>query len=299
MKRAFHLQEKGDFPSNKTNKGYPEGCKAAFRKQNKGGSFMEQNTISDMILANNMVLYGQPKWTFGKNTCNTYEMFVSYFRRKDGRLLPAWPILEIVERDEALTMLFSIALLWEAARQTVEISNRANSNLTLSLNLLPRFAESDNFVDQVKACLAETGLEAKRLQFEISDLQELNEAGCRNLNHLREELGIMLVMGNFGTRHTNMPLLYRVKFNMLELDKSYAALIPGDESACKAAIAIQHMADTLDITLCVKGIENQDQFEFFEEIGAFKCQGSLIGNPMPLDELEAYVKQYALEKGHK
>ena len=246
-----------------------------------------------------MVLYGQPKWTFGKNTCNTYEMFVSHFRCQDGRMLPAWPILEIVERDEALTMLFSIALLWEAARQTMAISNRANTNLTLSLSLLPRFAESDNFVEQVKACLEETGLNPKKLQFEISDQQELNEEGCRNLNYIHDELGIMLVMDNFGTRHTNMPLLHRVRFNMLELDKSYAALIPDDEAACKAAIAIQHMADTLDITLCAKGIENQDQFEFFEEIGAFKGQGSLIGNPMPLDELEAYIKQYALEKGHK
>ena len=72
---------------------------------------MERSTISDMILQNEMVLYGQPKWTFGKNTCNTYEVFVSYFRRHDGNLLPAWPILEIIEKDDALTMLFSISLL--------------------------------------------------------------------------------------------------------------------------------------------------------------------------------------------
>ena len=32
---------------------------------------MEQSVISNMILENAMVLQGQPKWTFGKNTCNT------------------------------------------------------------------------------------------------------------------------------------------------------------------------------------------------------------------------------------
>ena len=32
---------------------------------------MEPSTISDMILKNAIVMYGQPKWTFGKNTCNT------------------------------------------------------------------------------------------------------------------------------------------------------------------------------------------------------------------------------------
>lgn len=260
---------------------------------------MEQNTISEMILQNQMVLYGQPKWTFGKNTCNTYEMFVHQFRLKDGNLLPAWPILEIIERDDALTMLFSITLLWESTRKTMEFSRRDNTNLTLSLNLLPKFAESANFVEQVKNCLQEVGMEGRRLQFEVSELQTLNAEGCRNLNVVHDELGVHLVMANFGTNRTNIPLLYQVHFDSLELDKSFAAQIPANDAVCKTAIAIQHMADTLDIQLCAKGIENQEQFEFFEEIGAYKGQGTLISGLLPLDELETYIKQYALEKGHK
>ena len=260
---------------------------------------MEQHTISAMILQNEMVIHGQPKWTFGKNSCNTYELFVAYFRRQDGHLLPSRPIMEIIRRDDALSMLFSISFLWEAARKIVEMSERTNAHLTLSMNLLPKFAESMDFVEQVKKCLENTGLEGKRLQFEIREMQELSAEGCKNLNGVREELGIQLCMGNFGTHHTNMPLLYQVNFDILELHKSYAALIPEDEKACKAAIAIQHMADTLNIRMCVKGIENQDQFEFFEEIGAFKGQGSLISNPMPLDELEKYAGHYALRIGHE
>lgn len=260
---------------------------------------MEHGAISDMILQDSMVLYGQPKWTFGKNTCNTYEVYVSYFRNRDGNLLPSWPIMEVIEQDKALTILFSISLLWQAARKTVEISQRAGANLTLSLNLLPKFAESDNFVEQVANCLKETGLQARHLQFEVSELQDINDEGCRNLNLVHDELGVGLVMGNFGTSHTNVPLLRKVHFDLLELEKGYAASVPQDELTCKIVIAIQHMADTIDMRLCAKGIDNQDQFEFFEEIGAFKGQGSLIGNPMTMEELEEYVRLYALEKDHK
>ena len=260
---------------------------------------MEHGTISDMILQNAMVLQGQPKWTFGKNTCNTYEVFVSHFRNQEGNLLPSWPIIRIVEQNDALTQLFSIALLWEAVRQTVRISGEANTNLTLSLNLLPKFAESDHFVEQVTACLKETGLQSKHFQFEVSELQDLNAQGCANLNYVHDELGISLVMGNFGTRNTNMPLLTKVHFDLLELDKNYAADIPDDDLTCKAVIAIQHMADTLDMKVCAKGINTQEQFEFFEEIGIFKGQGALIGPAMSLDELREYAKRYALERGHK
>ena len=260
---------------------------------------MELGTISDMILKNTMVLNAQPKWTFGKNTCNTYEVYAAYFKAADGSLIPSWPILEIIEKDEALTMLFSITLLREAVRQTKEISLRVKSNLTLSLNLLPKFAESDNFVEQVRTCLNDFDLEAKRLQFEVSELQDINDDGCRNLNIIHDELGVALVMGNFGTSRTNMPLLRRIHFDGLELDRSYAAQIPEDELTCKIAIAIQHMAHTIDMFLCAKGIETQDQFEFFEEIGAFKGQGSLISPPMTMEEMEKYVKLYALPMGHK
>ena len=257
---------------------------------------MEHSVISDMILQNAMVLMGQPKWTFGKNTCNTYEVFVSHFRNQEGNLLPSWPILQIVEKDEALTQLFSIALLWEAVRQTVKISDEANSNLTLSLNILPKFAESEHFIEQVRSCLEETGLQSKHLQFEVSELQDLNPQGCKNLNYVHDELGVLLVMGNFGTRNTNMPLLYQVHFDLLELDRSYAARIPEDDLTCKTVVAIQHMADTLNMHVCAKGIDTQDQFEFFEEIGMFKGQGTLIGPAMSMNDLKEYAKRYGLER---
>ena len=259
---------------------------------------MEQSVISNMILENAMVLQGQPKWTFGKNTCNTYELSVSHFRNPDGNLLPSWPILRLIEQDGALTQLFSTTLLWEAVRKTVQISDEVNSNITLSLNLLPRFAENDFFVDQVRNCLQETGLTPKHFQLEISELEDVSPSGCEHLNYLHDELGVSLVMGNFGTRNTNIPLLCQVHFDLLELDRSFAAKIPEDDLTCRTVIAIQHMADTLGMNVCAKGIATQDQFEFFEEIGIFKGQGPLIGLAMSLDELKEYVRTYGVRKGH-
>ncbi len=265
--------------------------------QFKEDGAMEHSVISDMILRNDLILQGQPKWTFGKNTCNTYEVFVTHFRNQQGYLLPSWPILQIVEKDKALTQLFSIALLWEAARQTVRISDEANSNMTLSLNLLPAFAESDEFVKQVRDCLNETGLQSKHLQFEVSELQDVSPKGCANLNYIHDELGVLLAMGNFGTKNTNMPLLYQVHFDLLELDRSYANVLQNDQ-AYKTVVGIQHLAETLDMRVCAKGIDTQEQFEFFEEIAIYKGQGALIGPVMDLDELKDYVKRYGLARGH-
>ena len=51
---------------------------------------MENNSaISNMILKNAMVLQSQPKWTFSKNTCNTYEVRKGIFCRP-GRSCASW-----------------------------------------------------------------------------------------------------------------------------------------------------------------------------------------------------------------
>jgi hypothetical protein len=67
---------------------------------------MEHSVISDMILQDAMVLYGQPKWTFGKNTCNTYEVFVSHFRSEENGLpriiLPMMAAAQFVKTNLSL-----------------------------------------------------------------------------------------------------------------------------------------------------------------------------------------------------
>ena len=36
---------------------------------------LTDNQLMELITQGAFELYGQPKWTFGKNTCNTYEAF--------------------------------------------------------------------------------------------------------------------------------------------------------------------------------------------------------------------------------
>lgn len=101
-----------------------------------------------------------------------------------------------------------------------------------------------------------------------------------------------------GTGHSNVDLLREVHFDGLELDKSYGALVPGHEQTCRLVVAILHMAHTLDLHVCAKGIENQDQFEFFEELDCFKGQGFLIGKPMDMAQMSDYIRKYAVRRRH-
>ena len=256
---------------------------------------MNNHSIAEMILNNAMELHGQPKWTFGKNTCNTYAVYAEKIRLSETETIPAWPILELIAKDKGLTQLFSSWFLEAAMRFAMELTQRAHAHVTISVKLLPAFAESDEFVATTLALLEKTGLSPKKLQFELSEAQALTEKGIEHLNLLHDEHEISLWIGNFGTGYSNLDLLTRVHFDGIELDRSFAAMVPQQEQACRVIVGIQHLAHTLDMSICAKGIETQEQFEFFEELGVFKGQGYLIGKPLPLEEAVDYLDKYAVK----
>ena len=260
---------------------------------------MKHSMIAELILSDAFELFGQPKWTFGKNTCNTYEVFAEKVLLPDGEKIPVWPVLELIENDKGLSLIYSRWFLKKAVASAVEIGKATDSHVTLSLNLLPSYAAEETFVKEVLDVLEANGLPAGKLQFELSEAQNLSAAGVENLNILHDEYGVSLYLANFGKGHSNIDLLTEVHFDGIELDRSFAAMIPENEQACRVVVGIQHLAHTLDLKVCAKGIENQDQFEFFEELDCFKGQGYLIGKPMPMEELSDYIGKFAVHVGHE
>ena len=97
---------------------------------------MTRRIINELIQNNAFELFGQPKWTFGKNTCNTYEVFAEQVHMPGGSVIPAQLILELIERDEDLTLAYSKWFLKFAIMNAAELSDKTHSHVTLSVNLL-------------------------------------------------------------------------------------------------------------------------------------------------------------------
>lgn len=255
---------------------------------------MTRQLISELILSNAFELYGQPKWTFGKNTCNTYEVFAEVVHMPGGSAIPAQLLLELIQRDEELTMTFSAWFLEAAIKSASNLSAGTNSHVTLSVNLLPQYASLPDFVERVLALTEAAEFNPKKLQFELSQAQNLNPQGIENLNRLHDEYGVGLYLANFGKGHSNINLLADVHFDGIELERSFAAGVPHHDQTCRMVFAIQTFCHTLNLQVCAKGIETPEQFEFFDDLKCFKGQGFLIGKPLPMNELAEYINMYAV-----
>jgi len=238
-------------------------------------------------------LFGQPKWTLGKNTCNTYEVMVDLMISEDQEYISGQDFMPIIEADPELSLQFGDWFLRTAFKDGARLMEKLGMDLHISINLLGFQANRPDFFDRVKRRLAEIGLPGRNIQFELSESQPLNEIGITTLMRLHDELNIPLVLGNFGTGYSTIDLLRRIPFDMLELSREFTAGITEYERELKIVVAILQMAQVLDITVCAKGIETAEQMELLEEAGFYKGQGYLIGRPMPMDELETFVRKYA------
>jgi EAL domain-containing protein (putative c-di-GMP-specific phosphodiesterase class I) len=250
--------------------------------------------IYEAIKEERFQLFGQPKWTFGKNTCNTYEVFVDMMYGKKREKIQAKEFMPIIEEDIILTMRYGDWFLQKAFQDGADLMAKLGMDLHISINVLGFQANRPEFFDRVKTMIDKVGISPRNIQFELSEAQPLDEFGIANLNRLHSELQIPLVLGNFGTGHSNISLLRQIPFEMLELSKEFTSGITEYERELKIVVGILQMAQVLDIIVCAKGIETAEQMELLEDAGFYKGQGYLIGRPMPMDELEEFVRKYAV-----
>jgi EAL domain-containing protein (putative c-di-GMP-specific phosphodiesterase class I) len=106
-------------------------------------------------------------------------------------------------------------------------------------------------------------------------------------------MGAKLIYDNFGIGTNGLFLLSRLPFDGIKLARCFSASVPDDEKMVRILVSIAHLADTLNMNICAKGIENGDQLEFFEHLGFYKGQGFLIGPPMAEKKLYDFISQYA------
>jgi EAL domain-containing protein (putative c-di-GMP-specific phosphodiesterase class I) len=93
------------------------------------------------------------------------------------------------------------------------------SHIKVAVNLSPvQFAKS-NIVEWASFALADSGLSAERLEFEITE-GVLMEDTERNLNSLREmkQIGISIALDDFGVGYSSLSYLAKFPFDKLKID---------------------------------------------------------------------------------
>jgi len=164
--------------------------------------------------------------------------------------------------------------------------------LRLSVNVETTLLERDAWVDGFLSRAEVAGLRPGQLQIEVLEeaLGRSVDAAVVVLGRLRS-LGVFIAIDDFGAGHSSLSRLAVIGADCVKLDRS---LLSGAfdragqrETIFHAAVAL---CATLGATVVAEGVEESQQHAFVGSAGSRFGQGYLYGYPMPVQELEAWLR---------
>lgn len=162
--------------------------------------------------------------------------------------------------------------------------------LRVAVNLSGQQISRGDLYDVVRGVLGRTGLSAHLLELEITEGHVLKRVEqCIAALHRVKTLGITLAIDDFGTGYSSLSYLKRLPVDRLKIDRSFVDGIPEDQDDVAIVATILAMAHNLGMQVIAEGVESTAQLEYL--LGARCCeyQGYLLGRPMPVDELQAWM----------
>ncbi|AEV86248.1 signal peptide protein [Actinoplanes sp. SE50] len=161
-------------------------------------------------------------------------------------------------------------------------------------NVSVRQVHDPDFVADVRAALADTGLPAARLVLELTESAVLRGHQVLKVLHELHDMGVRLALDDFGTGESSLSLLRTFPAAIVKLDKSFVDHIELDEPDSPAANARQavaravvQLADALGLDTVAEGIENQEQADRLARLGYSMGQGYHLGRPVAPEEITA------------
>lgn len=240
----------------------------------------ESRTLEhDMAMAlvnKEFVVYYQPIVDSFSQEIYSYEALIRWIHPLKGLLSP----------DSFIPVAEKTGMINEMGKSVLEMACREAASWAIpakiSVNVSPVQLSSKVFAEIVLSILKETGLEADRLELEVteSSLFTDNSTPLNTLNMLRD-LGVRISIDDFGTGYSSLSRLSKLAFDKIKIDKSFVHSIAVQEDALTIIKLITGMAKSLNMKTVAEGVETQEQLESLQALGCDLAQGYLFGKPQP------------------
>lgn len=120
---------------------------------------------------------------------------------------------------------------------------------------------------------------------------ELTESGYLDTNTHFQKLwdglkknGVLVILDDFGTGYSNLHCFGDLRPNYIKIDRSFTLKALNNQYEHDLMTQIITMTHKLDLTICVEGIETEDEFAKISELDPDYIQGFLFGKPQPAEE---------------
>jgi len=257
----------------------------------KARSRLELETRLRRALTNEeFVVYYQPKVSADRDAIVGAEALIRWMDPERGMISPS-EFIPVAEESGQIEPIGSWVLL-KSCQQNKLWQEAGLAPIKVSVNVSARQFHSRGLLDKVVEVLAETRLDPKWLELEITESMLMNDVdgAVRKMKALRD-LGIGLSIDDFGTGYSSLSYLGRFPITTLKIDRAFIADVDTNLKTAEIARAIIGLSRGLNLEVVAEGAEVLAHIDFLRDNGCDTVQGFYYSRPVPAAEFEAMMRQ--------
>ncbi len=269
---------------------------AAMLKESSNRLTMEQE-LRHGLRNNEFSLVYQPQVCLRTGDVVGLEALVRWNNAKLGRVSPG----DFIPLAEETGLIVPIGewIFGQACMEAKQISDAVGKDLCVAINLSPRQFRQANLLGVIERALAESGLDAKNLEIEITEntLMVNSSANLEMLQKFRE-MGGRIAIDDFGTGFCSFSYLLEYHVDRLKIDQSFVRRAVEDANAAAVVRTVLAMSHGLNIKVVAEGVETEEQLRFLRRRRCDEGQGYLFARPVSAAEFPAAVQAIRRERHH-
>ena len=244
--------------------------------------------LRNAVAANEFTLYFQPLVNLKAQKICGFEALLRWPHPVRGMVSPA----DFIPLAEEIGLIDEIGE-W-VLRTACRHAKTWPEPLKVSVNVSTVQFRRNNLIQAVTRALWESGLDAARLDVEITESVMVHDFDAAlSVLHELKQIGVSITMDDFGTGYSSLGYLRSFPFDKIKIDQSFVKGL-GTKSDCIAIIrAVTGLCDSLGIIATAEGVETAEQLTMLEAESCTEIQGYLIARPCPSQDVAALLENFS------
>jgi diguanylate cyclase (GGDEF)-like protein/PAS domain S-box-containing protein len=229
------------------------------------------------------VLYFQPKMDLETEAITGAEALIRWRKPGHGIVLPE-KFIPIAEQCGYIVPI-GRWVLREACRQTQSWLDAHLTPMPVAINISAVELRSKDFLQGVRAVLDETGLDARYIEFELTEtaLMQDPQSTIAVLGALKD-MGVRITLDDFGTGYSSLTYLKRFPIDALKIDKSFVRGLCTNAGDANIVSAVINMGRSFGLRVIAEGVETREQFLRLQAQQCAEGQGYYFQAPVAAHE---------------
>lgn len=237
------------------------------------------------------VLYYQPKISLLDGKINGAEALIRWKNPELGLVSPN----DFIPLAESTRLIVPMTdwILAEVCRQLSVWDANGLKLESVAVNITPASLLDKNINDHVFKQLRDAGVEASRLDFEITESVFMHDFDVIvPILHEFKKMGSSISIDDFGTGYSSLTYLKRLPISTLKIDQSFIRDLLIDKDDAIIVNAVIPMSHNLGFDVVAEGVEQLEQLKYLRKHNCDVVQGYYYSRPLPADEFFEWAMEY-------